>query len=148
MSTKLVTVSTKSTKSGTPAKGTPAIEAPQGENLAAIGTIPAAPLAPTATYTIPGILPAKEPRAVGSFGPRTVPGVCLAAMDRGGATIAGMQELVAAIGLRGQHPVLDMLKRFAKVHGYTIRVQSGVVSYQAPALNTPEAGLGPSGKGK
>lgn len=104
-------------------------------------TLPATTVAtpaavPAAHLTYVGTVPAAQPRAPGSFGPGTVPGVCLAAMGaQGGATIATMQALVAALGRKGGHPVQAMLSRFAKVHGYTCTPNaSGHYTYTAPAL--------------
>lgn len=57
----------------------------------------------------------------------TVFAACLAAIGNQGCTLASMQLAINALGLRGAHPAMAMLRYAAKHWGYAFVCTAGVV---------------------
>lgn len=84
-----------------------------------------------ANYTIAG-KPSTAKQATSGVGPApkggTVGHAALACIAKGGATMPMVQAAITAVGLRGKHPALALLRWLAANRGYTFVVRNGVVS--------------------
>ncbi len=82
---------------------------------------------PAGSWQVPAALPASKPRSPSTWRTGTVPHV-VCTMGAGiGSTLGAMQLAVNALGLQGTHPVQNMLRRLAALHGYTVTCTNGVV---------------------
>ncbi len=96
---------------------------------------PVAPIAPStvplANWYIAGTASTAK-QATGGVGPApkagTVGHAALACIAAGGATMATVQAAVTAVGLRGKHPALQLLRWLAANRGYSFTCTNGVVS--------------------
>jgi hypothetical protein len=96
-------------------------------------TVPMAPTTvPLANWHIAGTASTAK-QATNGVGPApkagTVGHAALACIAQGGATMAMVQAAVTAVGLRGKHPALQLLRWLAANRGYTFTCTNGVVSH-------------------
>lgn len=128
-STALVTSNSKASKgqAAQPASTTPAALAPT------VGlAVPQPSTVELPNWHIAG-QPSTAKGATNGVGPAPKQGTvlyaalaCIAA-NKGGATLAQLQAAVVAVGLRGKHPVLPLLRWAAANRGYTFVCTNGLV---------------------
>lgn len=86
---------------------------------------------PLANYTIAGV-PSTAKQATNGVGPApkagTVGHAAIACIAAGGASMATVQAAVTAVGLKGKHPALALLRWLAANRGYTFVCTNGVLS--------------------
>lgn len=75
--------------------------------------------------------PSKGKNAVNGIGPapgpKTVGHAALTRIGKDGATVKEIQDAVAAVGLKGKHPVGPLLRWLAKERGYSFVCTNGLV---------------------
>lgn len=149
MARKLITVGNTGNNTGTvlaTVGTTPSALAPQqaASTPATGGAL--AVVAPNGTATNTWQLagsPSTAKQAVGGVGPAPSPGTvgyaALQCIALGGATLATMQAAVTAVGCKGKHPIMPLLRWLAKNRGYTFMCTNGVVTLGSQGGAQPAA---------